>query len=329
MSDGGDPAPPAAGRKRASLGRRFVRSRAFHRASAGAIRIAMNLARKLGRERAGRWMLRLTRVVGPLMPEHRMAAQSIALAFQEKTAAEQRAILRGAWENFAMVIAEFVFLEELAAGFDPANPSRGAITVDGIDHFATLRDSGKPAIIVAAHLANWEILGVVSHTYGLKTVLPFRAPGNVHLAGDVIATRERLMGKLVDSGRGASFEIAAALDRGEHLGMLVDQRLGRGLNVPFFGRPALTNPMPAKLARQHDCPIYGARAIRLPGGRLHLELSGPYDMPRDAEGLIDVEAATVRINEIVEGWVREHPEQWFWLHDRWKQDGPGRKLRKR
>ena len=329
MSDGGDTAPPALGRKQASLGRRLVRSGAFHRASAGAIRAAMNRARKLGRERAGRWMLRLVRIVGPLMPENRMAARSIALAFPEKTPAEQKAILRGAWENFARVIAEFVFLEELAAGFDPARPDEGRITVAGIEKFVAMRDDGKPAIIVAAHLANWEILGVVSHTYGLKTVLPFRAPANIHLAGDVIATRERLMGKLVDSGRGASFEIAAALDRGEHLGMLVDQRLGRGLNVPFFGRPALTNPMPAKLARQHDCPVYGARAIRLRDGRLHLELSGPYEMPRDAEGRIDVEAATIRINQIVEGWVREHPEQWFWLHDRWKQDGTGRKRRGR
>jgi KDO2-lipid IV(A) lauroyltransferase len=331
----GDPDTSASSRQRrrkkprGSFGARLVRSDGFYRLSAGLLRAGMGLVRMLGPARAEKLALALARVVGPLARENRTAAENIALAFPEKSDAERKAILKGAWENFARVIVEFVFLEELAAGFDPARPTEGRITVDGIDRFVALRDDGKPAIIVAAHLANWEILGVVSHTYGLKTVLPFRAPGNVHLAGDVIATRERLMGKLVDSGRGASFEIAAALDRGEHLGMLVDQRLGRGLNVPFFGRPALTNPMPAKLTRQHDCPVYGARAIRLPDGRLHLELSGPYEMPRDAEGLIDVEAATIRINQIVEGWVREHPEQWFWLHDRWKQDGTGRKRSKR
>jgi KDO2-lipid IV(A) lauroyltransferase len=64
--------------------------------------------------------------------------------------------------------------------------------------------------------------------------------------------------------------------------------------------------------------VHGARAIRLPGGRLHLELTGPIALPRDSEGLIDVAAATAAINAIVEGWVREHPDQWFWLHNRWK-----------
>jgi KDO2-lipid IV(A) lauroyltransferase len=143
----------------------------------------------------------------------------------------------------------------------------------------------------------------------------------------VLATRERLMGTLVDSGRGASFQIAAALDRGAHLGMLVDQRIGSGISVPFFGRPALTNTLPARLAREYDCPVHGARAVRLPGGRLHLELTPEIVLPRDHHGLVDVEAATRRINEIVEGWVREHPDQWFWLHDRWRQDG--RKQRRR
>jgi KDO2-lipid IV(A) lauroyltransferase len=249
-----------------------------------------------------------------------MAAESIALAFPEKTPAERKAILRGAWDNFARVIVEFVFLEELAAGYDPASPAEGRITVAGIDRFVALRDDGKPAIIVAAHLANWEVLGVVAHKFGLATVLPFRAPGNVHLAEDVLTQREALMGTLVSSSRGASFEIAAALDRGEHLGMLIDQRVAHGLNVPFFGRPALTNSLPAKLARQYDCPVHGARAIRLPGGRLRLELTPPIELPRDEAGLIDVEGATAKFNSVVESWVREHPDQWFWLHNRWKQD---------
>ena len=136
----------------------------------------------------------------------------------------------------------------------------------------------------------------------------------------MLAEREALMGTLIPNSRGASFEIAAAMERGEHLGMLVDQRLASGPRVPFFGRPAATNPLAAKFARQFDCPVHGARAIRLPDGRLHLELTPPVEMPRDADGRIDVAAATARITEVVEGWVREHPEQWFWLHDRWRLD---------
>ncbi len=322
MTDG--PQKPQTTRRRTrvnrggTLGARIVRSEFFYRLSAGTLRAGMNLVRRLGRERALRMVGGLLRTIGPWLPEHRMAQASIAASFPERSEGERAEILRGAWENFAAVVVEFVFLEELAAEFDPAHPTEGVVTISGIDHFAALRDDGKPAVIIAAHLANWEILGVVAQTFGLRTVLPFRAPGNFHLAEDVLAKREALMGTLVESGRGASFEIAAALDRGEHLGMLVDQRLTRGLDVPFFGRPALTNPLAAKFARQYDCPVHGARAIRLPGGGLHLELTGPITLPRDSDGLIDVEAATLEINRIVEGWVREHPGQWFWLHDRWR-----------
>jgi Kdo2-lipid IVA lauroyltransferase/acyltransferase len=301
-----------------TIGQRFVRSDFFYRFTAGILRGLMAAVRRFGPERAERSAIRMFRLVGPLTRENGMAAASIAAAFPEKSAAERAAILRGAWDNFAKVIVEFVFLEELAASFDPTNPTEGKVTVSGIDQFVALRDDGKPAVIIAAHLANFEILGVVARKFGLKSVLPFRAPGNFRMAEDVLARREALMGHLVENSRGASFEIAAALDRGEHLGMLVDQRLGGGIDLPFFGRPALTNPLAAKFAHQYDCPVHGARTIRMPGGRLHLELTPPIALPRDAEGLIDVVAATAAINLIVEGWVREHPDQWFWLHDRWR-----------
>ena len=148
-------------------------------------------------------------------------------------------------------------------------------------------------------------------------MLPYRAPSNAHFAEDMLAERETLMGTLVPNSRGAAFEIATAMEGGAHLGMLVDQRLVSGPRVPFFGHPAPSNPLAAKFARQFDCPVHGARAIRLPGGRLHLELTPPVEMPRDAEGKIDVVAATAKITAVVEGWVREHPEQWLWLHNRW------------
>ena len=320
MSDPNSPtqSPVRRGRRLGRLARNLTRSDVFQRASAAVVRAMIAGAHSLGQERALRWALRLARTIGPLLPEHRMAARSIAAAFPDKSGTERTAILAGTWENFARVTVEFIFLEELAAGFDSARPDEGRVTVSGMDQFVALRDDGKPGIIIVPHLANWEILAVVARKFGLKTVIPFRAPANIRVAGEVLARREALMGTLVENSRGAAFRIAAALDQGAHLGMLVDQKLGSGIDVPFFGRPALTNPLAAKLARQYDCPVHGARAIRSPDGGLHLELTGPITLPRDSGGQIDVFGATAVFNAIVEEWVREHPEQWFWLHNRWK-----------
>lgn len=300
-----------------SWSRRFLRSEGVERFVAFVARHLIRFVRWIGRRRAERIVLFLVRAIGPLLPEHKTAANNLAKALPEKSEAERAAILKGCWANFASVAVEFLFLEEMTAPFDPATPDEGPITVTGIDQFVTLRDDGKPAVIFTAHLANWEVLGVIAKKFGLKTVLPYRAPSNAHFADDLLAEREAMMGRLVPNSRGAAFEIATAMEAGAHLGMLVDQKLFGGMRVPFFGHPAPTNPLAAHFARQFDCPVHGARAIRLPGGRLHLELTPPVDMPRDADGLVDIEAATAKITSVVEGWVREHPEQWLWLHDRW------------
>lgn len=306
-------------KRRPWIQRHVTRASWFFAIVAGFFRLVMGMVHLLGRPRADRFVHAIVRTIGPLTGENGIAKANIAAAFPDKSEAERKAILDGCWHNLARVLVEFVFLEELAAAFDPERPSEGPITVAGIEHFVKLRDDGKPAVIFAAHLANWELLGVVATKYGLDTVLPYRVPGNVFLANDVMEQREALMGQLVKNRRGAAFAIAAAMDRGAHLGILIDQRLQRGVRVPFFDRPAPTNPMAANFARQYDCPVHGARAIRLPGNRLHLELTPAIEMPRDADGLIDVTGATARINEVVEGWVREHPEQWLWLHNRWRQ----------
>ncbi len=304
-------------RRGGTWAQRFVRSEGVERFVAFSVRHLIRFVRWIGRRRATAVVSVLTRLVGPLLPENKTAANNLAMAFPEKSAAERAAILKGCWQNFASVAVEFLFLEEMTADFDPARPDEGPITVTGIDQFVQLRDDGKPAVIFTAHLANWEVLGVIATKFGLPTVLPYRAPSNAHFAEDLLAEREALMGTLVPNSRGAAFEIATAMEAGAHLGMLVDQKLFAGLRLPFFGHPAPTNPLAARFARQFECPVHGARAIRLPGGRLHLELTPPVEMPRDAEGLVDIAAATAKMTGVVEGWVREHPEQWLWLHDRW------------
>ena len=102
--------------------------------------------------------------------------------------------------------------------------------------------------------------------------------------------------------------------------MLVDQYATRGVDVTFFGRPARTNPLIARLAQHFDCPIYGVHMVRHLGNRFRLELTEPISAVRDDAGNVDVRQTMQRINDIVEGWVREHPEQWLWLHRRWRDD---------
>ena len=212
---------------------------------------------------------------------------------------------------------EYVHLARLW-DYDPAQPNTGRMITDHEQMFVDLLEDGKPALCFAAHLGNWELPAVAAAAHGLPSAVVYRMPNNKAVAKEISRIRAPLMGHLIRTRSHAALEMAAALERGEHLGMLVDQRLSRGVDVTFFGRRCKANPTIARLARQFDCPVVGVRVIRLPDRRFRIVGEGPFALPRDAAGQVDVPATMQMITDVVERWVREHPEQWLWFHRRWR-----------
>ena len=123
---------------------------------------------------------------------------------------------------------------------------------------------------------------------------------------------------IVHPGPDALFKVSRVLEHGCHVAMLVDQYYVRGVDVTFFGRTCKANPTIARMARHFDCPIHGSRVIRMPGDRFKIEITEAIPPARAADGTIDVAGTMQAITDVVEGWVREHPEQWLWLHRRWR-----------
>jgi KDO2-lipid IV(A) lauroyltransferase len=256
------------------------------------------------------------RTVGPWLPEHRTGRTNLQAAFPEKSDAEIETILRGVWDNLGRVAAEIAHLDHICSGH-PYNRNFIDYPQETIARFNHLKDDGKPAVVFAAHLANWELPAVIAASDGLDTVVLYRRPNLGAVADAVIALRKGLMGELVASSMGAPVALARALEQGRHVAMLVDQHYTRGVEVMFFGRACKTNPLIAMLAREVECPIYGTRMIRLPGNRFRAEVSEVKPV-RDTQGRIDVRGTMQAITDVVEGWVREHPEQWLWVHRRWR-----------
>ncbi len=181
-----------------------------------------------------------------------------------------------------------------------------------------MRDDGKPALIFAAHLANWELPAIAASAYGLNATVLYRRPNLGAVADALINLRAGSMGTLVPTGIDAPFKLMRSLEADGHVALLVDQYYVQGVDVTFFGRRTKANPMIARLARHCDCPIHGVRVVRYPGHHLRLELTERLEPPRDAEGKPDVAGTMQMITDVVEKWVREYPEQWLWLHRRWR-----------
>jgi len=292
----------------------------------GVVRGVFALARALGPDRSSAVGGAIARRLGPLLPQHRIGLENLRAAFPDKSEAEIRAILAGAWENIGRLGAEYPHLGQLF-DYDHYSGEIGRIEVDGIEHFIALAEDGKPALIFSAHLANWELPPICAARYGLDATVVFRPPNEPAAAHVLHEIRSQTMGGLEAARQGAAFAMRGVLERGGHLGMLIDQHFTRGVTVDFLGRPAFTNPIMGKFARAFDCPVHGVRVIRLPAGRFRLQLTPALDLPRDAEGLVDVQGAMQAMTRVVEGWVREHPEQWLWMHRRWRPPLPHARLK--
>lgn len=280
---------------------------------------ALHLARKFDPAKTGDFFGALMRRLGPLLPEQRIGHANLTAAYPEKSAEEIEALLSGVWDNLGRAAAEFAHLDSVW-DYDPEHPERSRIQVTprSLELFERLRDDGKPALIFASHLGNWELPAVAAVAHGLDTAVLYRRP-NIEAADRIVEEiRSVKMGQLIAAGRTAPFKLAQALQDGKHVGMLIDQHFSNGVDVTFFGRTCKANPMLARLLRQIDCPLHGARVIRQPGGKFLAELTEEVRPVRDASGQIDIQGTMQAVTSVIEGWIRETPEQWLWLHRRWR-----------
>jgi Kdo2-lipid IVA lauroyltransferase/acyltransferase len=313
-------APPVTVRRRIHRAERRIKIAAD--ALLGVLAVALlRMLRVVPRRPMANLVATVMRTVGPRLKEHDIGRVNLVAAFPEKSSDEIERILREVWDNLGRVAAEFPHIDRLQMFFPPENEAGDIHYTLATDaRFQRLRRDGKPALIFAAHLANWELPAFVAHKFDLDATVLYRRL-NIGSASDaIIKLRAGSMGNLVPTGLDAPPKLMRILEQGGHVAMLVDQYFVNGVDVTFFGRRCKANPFIARIARHVDCPIHGTRVVRLPDRqRFRVDLSEAIEAPRDADGRIDVQGTMQAITSMIEGWVREHPDQWLWLHRRWRE----------
>lgn len=260
----------------------------------------------------------LGRSIGPRWRVSRVARANLRRAYPEKSEAEIEIILRGVWDNLGRCLCEYPHLPHI---WDVDAQGRGN-RIDPVDaaEFIALRDSGKPAIIFGAHLANWELLPVGPARHGMPVTVLFRQPNNPMVAALLQRIREAAMGDLISTGLHTAIAAVEVLERGGRLGLLVDQHSILGVDVPFFGRTVRVPALLGKLARRYGCEVRGSWIERVEGARFRVRLTPPLQLPPFTDNPVaDATAIMARVTAVVEEWVRARPEQWLWIHRRWRE----------
>jgi Kdo2-lipid IVA lauroyltransferase/acyltransferase len=253
----------------------------------------------------------LARTIGPGLGISKRARINLRHALPELSDAEVTRIIAGMWDNLGRVAAEYPHLQKIRV-FDP----HGRVETHGFEHMDRAIASGRRMIIFSGHIANWEIGMLAAVQYGISVAQIYRAANNPLV--DRMITRFRGGGgELIPKGAVAARRAIAVLRRGEHLTMLADQKMNDGIPVPFFGRIAMTSSALASLALRFDCDVLPACVERLGGARFRLTVFPRLPLRRSGDHRADVAALMAEVNRRLEAWIRDRPEEWFWVHRRW------------
>lgn len=260
---------------------------------------------------AGAWLLRR---LGPLTSTHRIARRNTEIAFPELTEAERAALLDAQWAQTGRTFAEFVLMDRIAT-----DPSR--IEVVGLERLQAIAAERRPTVLISGHFANWEVMAAVIVRAGVTCQVTYRAANNPYVDARIIESRRRYgVALFAPKGGDGSRELLAALNRGESVALLNDQKFNGGVLLPFFDVDCHTAPGPTRLGLRAGGMLQPMSVARLRGARFRVTIHDPIALAQTGDRPADIRSGVAQVNAFMEARVREAPADWFWSHKRWPSE---------
>lgn len=257
-----------------------------------------------------------------LVPRRRtIALENLRHAFHaEKNEKEVRKIARRCCASFFYTFLEIIKLRSLFSRPDIMSNLRA--TTENLDELflkaKKVHDEAGGCIFVTPHIGNWEILPHVSSVVGIPLAVVVRPLDNPYLENLFYKNRSS-SGQIIIPKRNAFFVLQKTLQGGKSIGMLPDQSTMKGISVKFFGRNATTTPVPAILAITHKRPIVVVACCRRPGTYQYEGfVSEPIWPGHYRSEKSEIFRLTEEVSRTMESIIRKYPEQYLWIHNRWK-----------
>ena len=271
--------------------------------------------RMLGVDRAsdfGGWFFKK---IGPLTSAHKTAQRNVRMAFPDWDDARVMKTVTEAWECFGRTAGELPHLPAI----DPYEEN-GRVEVVGAERIDTIRESGRGAVLISGHFANWEVMASVICNRPLDCFVTYRALNNPHIDKKLNKVRHDYgIDVLTPKGLGTR-EIMNALKANKAVAILNDQKFNKGIPVKMFGQDAMTAPGPTRLAMKYKVPIVPFSTVRTGPARFRVTVHEPIEIADTGDLETDIRTTVERITAFMEDRVREEPSQWFWMHRRWPKE---------
>ncbi len=275
--------------------------------------LLVGISRLLGLNGASAFGGFVARTFGPMTSQHKRAKLRLKRAMPDTSDGDAERILKAMWDNLGRTIAELPHLGK----FRPFKPG-GGVDLDEHGVIEKIRAGGSGAILISAHLGNWELMPNIMKEIGIPGGEVYRPANNPYVDRYIVDLRRKYVcaNQIPKGPKG----VRALIDvvRSKHLvAMLVDQRMSDGVEVPFFGIPSMTPAAPAQLSLRHHVPIVPASIERIKGPRFVMRLHEPIELIDTGDRERDIKETMVRVNQVLEKIIRAKPQEWLWLHRRW------------
>ena len=258
----------------------------------------------------------LGRTALALLPRSRRRIEKhLEIAFPDLEPAQRRHIVRGSARHFGLMLTEVAWLWHA----EPQEVEK-LCRLEGVEHFFKALESERGAIFATAHCGTWELLSARLPIAGVPLTTAARQLDDPRMDRLVTAMRSRFGTQIILRGPSAGKQMIRALAGNRVAALLIDQDIRDipGVFVPFFGRPAWTPSGGAMLAIRRGCPIVPGFIHRCANGSHKAEIHPPLPIPTDGSLEARVEALTASATAVIEQQIRAYPEQWVWMHRRWR-----------
>ena len=266
-----------------------------------------------------RWALAVGRALGRLLadldPRHvAIAAENLRQAFPQWDETRRLRTARAVYAHFGQTLVDILWMAD-----QPRERLLSLIVEEGREHVDRARAAGRGVVYVSAHFGNWEFYALAFGWMGETVGMVARPLDNPALEARLTAFRTR-SGNSVISKRRALQDVLRRLRQGAGVAILVDQNVQEqdGIFVEFFGRPAATTTVAAALAVKTGCALVPVHCEARPDGRYTFVYSRPVEWTTTGSREADIARLTQELTTEIESWVRARPDQWLWMHRRWK-----------
>ena len=233
---------------------------------------------------------------------------------EELSENERRAIARRNFIHLAQVLLELPYLRKLTP-----DDLDGYVAFHGVEHFERALKKGRGVLLLASHFGNWELMALAFSLRYRPVHIVVRPLDNLFLDTQIAKIRTRGGNQLIPK-KGSVQKMLRLLKAGDAVALLLDQNpvWDEGVFVPFFNEIACTNKVLSIIALRTGAPVIPVFNLRQPDGTYRVFFEPEIVLSTSGDTTRDVEENTAKYNRIIETYVRSHPEQWFWVHRRWK-----------